>query len=61
MESNDSRFTNVSGMAISPDHSIGETTMLTARYVPVGTVVTTQAQADALPEVTEDYAYTYTN
>ena len=59
MESNDSRFINVSGMAISPDHSIGETTMLTARYVPVGTVVTTQA--DALPEVTEDYAYTYTN
>ncbi len=31
------------------------------RYVSAGTVVTTQAQADALPEVTDDYAYRHTN
>ena len=31
------------------------------RFVPTGMVVTTQAQADALPEVTKDYAYRHTN
>ena len=31
------------------------------RYVPAGTVVTSQAEADRLPEVTDDYAYKHTN
>ena len=31
------------------------------RYVPAGTVVTSQAEADRLPEVTDDYAYRHTN
>ncbi|MGP8320852.1 MAG: DapH/DapD/GlmU-related protein [Methanosarcinaceae archaeon] len=31
------------------------------RYVPAGTIVTTQAQANALPGITGDYAYKYTN
>jgi carbonic anhydrase/acetyltransferase-like protein (isoleucine patch superfamily) len=31
------------------------------RYVPAGTVVTTQAEADKLPEITDDYAYRHTN
>jgi carbonic anhydrase len=31
------------------------------RYVPAGTVVTSQAEADKLPEVTDDYAYEHTN
>ncbi len=31
------------------------------RYIPAGTVVTSQAEADKLPEVTEDYAYRHTN
>lgn len=31
------------------------------RYVPAGTVVTSQAEVDKLPEVTDDYAYKHTN
>jgi carbonic anhydrase/acetyltransferase-like protein (isoleucine patch superfamily) len=31
------------------------------RYIPAGTVVTSQAEADKLPEVTDDYAYRHTN
>jgi carbonic anhydrase/acetyltransferase-like protein (isoleucine patch superfamily) len=31
------------------------------RYVPAGTVVTSQAEADKLPEITDDYAYRHTN
>ncbi|HJH31281.1 MAG TPA: carbonic anhydrase [Methanosarcinaceae archaeon] len=31
------------------------------RYVSAGTIVTTQAQADTLPEITDDYAYKHTN
>ncbi|MDD3245950.1 MAG: carbonic anhydrase [Methanosarcina sp.] len=31
------------------------------RYVPAGTVVTSQAEADRLPEITDDYAYRHTN
>ncbi|MHC1753878.1 MAG: carbonic anhydrase [Methanosarcina sp.] len=31
------------------------------RYVPAGTVVTTQAEADRLPEVTDNYTYRHTN
>lgn len=31
------------------------------RYVPAGTVVTSQDEADKLPEVTDDYAYKHTN
>ena len=31
------------------------------RYIPAGTVITSQAEADKLPEITEDYAYRHTN
>ncbi|MGB9928485.1 MAG: carbonic anhydrase [Methanosarcina sp.] len=31
------------------------------RYVPAGTVVTSQKDADKLPEITDDYAYRHTN
>ena len=31
------------------------------RYIPAGTVVTSQAEADQLPEITDDYAYRHTN
>jgi carbonic anhydrase/acetyltransferase-like protein (isoleucine patch superfamily) len=31
------------------------------RYVPAGTVVTTQAEADNLPVITDDYTYKHTN
>ncbi len=31
------------------------------RYIPAGVVVTSQAEADKLPEVTDDYAYRHTN
>jgi carbonic anhydrase/acetyltransferase-like protein (isoleucine patch superfamily) len=31
------------------------------RYIPAGMVVTSQAEADKLPEITEDYAYKHTN
>ena len=31
------------------------------RYIPAGTVVTSQAEADQLPEVTDNYAYRHTN
>jgi len=31
------------------------------RYIPAGMVVTSQAEADKLPEITEDYAYRHTN
>jgi len=31
------------------------------RYIPAGTVVTSQAEADKLPEITDDYAYKHTN
>ena len=31
------------------------------RYIPAGMVVTTQAETDKLPEITDDYAYKHTN
>lgn len=31
------------------------------RYISAGTVVTSQAEADRLPEITDDYAYRHTN
>lgn len=31
------------------------------RYIPAGTVITSQAEADNLPEVTDDYGYKHTN
>lgn len=31
------------------------------RYIPAGMVVTSQAEADKLPEITDDYAYKHTN
>ncbi|AKB54180.1 carbonic anhydrase [Methanosarcina sp. A14] len=31
------------------------------RYIPAGVVVTSQEEADKLPEITEDYAYKHTN
>ncbi len=31
------------------------------RYIPAGMVVTSQSEADKLPEITDDYAYKHTN
>jgi len=46
---------------LEPVSAVIGATVPDGRYVPAGTVVTTQAQADALPEITEDYAYRHTN
>jgi len=46
---------------LEPVTAVIGVTIPDGRFVPAGTVVTTQAQADALPEVTDDYAYRNTN
>jgi carbonic anhydrase/acetyltransferase-like protein (isoleucine patch superfamily) len=46
---------------LEPVSAVIGVTIPDGRYVPSGTVVTTQAQADALPEITDDYAYRHTN
>jgi len=46
---------------LEPVTAVIGVTIPDGRFVPAGTVVTTQAQADALPEVTDDYAYRHTN
>jgi len=44
-----------SGCVIEPGVILMGVKIPDRRYVPVGSVVTTQAQADSLPEITEDY------
>ncbi len=46
---------------LEPRSSAIGVTIPDGRYIPAGTVVTSQAEADKLPEVTDDYAYRHTN
>lgn len=46
---------------LEPTSAVIGVTIPDGRYVPAGTVVTTQAEADDLPEITDDYAYKHTN
>ena len=46
---------------LEPTSAVIGVTIPDGRYVPAGTVVTSQAEADKLPEVTDDYAYKHTN
>jgi len=46
---------------LEPTSAVIGVTIPDGRYVPAGTVVTSQAEADKLPEVTDDYAYRHTN
>lgn len=46
---------------LEPRSAVIGVTIPDGRYVPAGTVVTSQAEADKLPEVTDDYAYRHTN
>lgn len=46
---------------LEPTSAVIGVTIPDGRYVPAGTTVTTQAEADKLPEITDDYAYKHTN
>ena len=46
---------------LEPTSAVIGVTVPDGRYVTAGTVVTSQAKADALPEITDDYAYRHTN
>lgn len=46
---------------LEPTSAVIGVTIPDGRYVPAGTVVTTQAEADKLPEITDDYGYKHTN
>ncbi|MPM76950.1 Carnitine operon protein CaiE [bioreactor metagenome] len=46
---------------LEPTSAVIGVTIPDGRYVPAGTVVTTQAEADKLPEITGDYGYKHTN
>lgn len=46
---------------LEPTSAVIGVTIPDGRYIPAGTVITSQAEADKLPEVTEDYAYRHTN
>jgi carbonic anhydrase/acetyltransferase-like protein (isoleucine patch superfamily) len=45
------------GCVIEPKCLVMGVTVPDGRYVPAGTILKTQAEADALPEITEDYAF----
>lgn len=45
------------GCVVEPAAKVIGVTIAPGHYVPAGAVITTQAQADALPEITADYAY----
>ncbi|MBI2761317.1 MAG: hypothetical protein HYX51_07835 [Chloroflexi bacterium] len=45
------------GSVIEPGAKVVGVKVAAGRYVPAGAVITTQAQADALPLITADYAY----
>jgi carbonic anhydrase len=54
--------TNVgNNCVLEPTSAAIGVTIPDGRYIPAGTVVTSQAEADRLPEVTDDYAYRHTN
>lgn len=46
---------------LEPTSAVIGVTVPDGRYVPAGTVVTSQDEADKLPEITDDYAYRHTN
>ncbi len=46
---------------LEPTSAVIGVTIPDGRYVPAGTVVTSQAEADKLPEIKDDYAYKHTN
>ena len=46
---------------LEPGSAVIGVTIPNGRYVTSGSVITNQAQADALPEITEGYAYRHTN
>lgn|GEM_PF-94047 len=46
---------------LEPTSKVIGVTIPDGRYVPAGSVITTQEQADALPEITDDYGYKHTN
>lgn len=46
---------------LEPTSAVISVTVPDGRYVPAGTVVTSQAEADKLPKITDDYAYKHTN
>jgi carbonic anhydrase/acetyltransferase-like protein (isoleucine patch superfamily) len=46
---------------LEPTSAVIGVTVPDGRYVSAGTVVTSQAKADALPEITADYGYKHTN
>ena len=48
-------------VVIEPGAKIIGVTIAEGRYVPAGSVVVTQAQADALPEITPDYPFATLN
>lgn len=50
-----------SNCVLEPTSAAIGVTIPDGRYIPAGTVVTSQAEADKLPEVTDDYAYRHTN
>lgn len=45
------------GVVLEPAAKVIGVKVESGRYVPAGAVITTQAQADALPSITADYAY----
>ncbi|MEO8541295.1 MAG: carbonic anhydrase [bacterium] len=48
-------------VVIEPGAKVIGVVVADKRYVPAGSVITTQAQADALPEITPDYAFATLN
>jgi carbonic anhydrase/acetyltransferase-like protein (isoleucine patch superfamily) len=46
---------------LEPTSAVIGVTVPDGKYVPAGTVVTSQEEADKLPEITDDYAYKHTN
>ena len=45
------------GVVVEPACTIIGVTIPAGRYVPAGSVITSQAQADALPRITQDYGF----
>lgn len=46
---------------LEPKSAVIGVTVADGRYVPAGETITTQEEADKLPEITDDYAYRHTN
>jgi carbonic anhydrase/acetyltransferase-like protein (isoleucine patch superfamily) len=49
------------GCVLEPKSAAVGVNVANGKYIPAGEVVTTQAQADALPNIFEGYAYQHTN